>query len=444
VVRLWQVLVSLRTTAVLLAVFSFLLLLNVVLPQRAVDPVAHLAAVRSGALARFVLVTLGLGDVASSPPFLAALAALFLNLAAVLFDRVGTTLRRIRFAPPSDEQVRSLLRGEALSLAASTPFSLDRATETLARMGYRAVLVGERTIWGVKHRRALLGFAVFHASFFLMLLGGLLLYVTRDVVMLVGAEGATLDSRMGRVVRRAPAGPPSAMQLTIGQVEVRLAGGKPVDLAVTLTMEGEGPALSRVNHPARWRSVTALVEQAGIAPVLRLTDSKGFTVDHVVVSTAAPNGLPTRLELAGGDAIEVVVEPIPLSDAFPMREALSTTPVSIRVLRRGAKLFDGQLRSGGSLALGDRALHLEELRYWTGLRLVSERGGPLLIAGFVFAVVGTVWRMFWYRREVVAEWSEHGLVVAGRCEFFPTRFRDELAEVGRLLGGDARQGGSPA
>jgi hypothetical protein len=303
-------------------------------------------------------------------------------------------------------------------------------------MGYRAVVVGERRVWGVKHRLALLGFPLFHASFFLMLLGAGQLYLTRDVVTLVGAEGETLDSRQGGVVRRAPAGPPGAFRITIDRVDVRLAQGKPVDLAASLVLEGDGVALSRVNHPARWRALTALVERAGIAPVLRLTDGKGFTLDHVVVPTAAAGGLPTRLVLAGGDGIEVVVEPIPLSAAFPMREALSTTPVSIRLLRGGAKLFDGQLRPGETLALDDRALELQEVRYWTGLRLVHERGGPLLIAGFVLAVAGTVWRMFWYRREVVVAWGERGLTVAGRCEFFPARFRDELTEVGRLLGGE--------
>ena len=292
-------------------------------------------------------------------------------------------------------------------------------------------------VWGVKHRLALLGFPLFHVSFFVMLAGAGQIYLTRDVVTLVGAEGETLDSREGGVVRRAPAGPPGAFRITIDRVDVQLAAGKPIDLAASLALEGEGVALSRVNHPAQWRDLSALVERAGIAPVFRLTDEKGFTLDHVVVPTAAPSGLPTRLALAGGDGLEVVVEPIPLSAAFPEREALSTIPVAIRLLRRGEKVFDGRLRPGDSLTLGDRALQLQEVRYWTGLRLVHERGGALLIAGFVLAVAGTVWRMSWYRREVVVSWGDGGLAVAGRCEFFPARFGEELAAVGHLLGGEA-------
>ena len=138
----WKLLVSLRTTAILLAAFAVLLLANVVLPQRPVDPGAYQAAVRSGAIARFVLVTAGSGDVASSPPFVATLVALFLNLAAVLVDRLGATVRRVRFSPPTDAQLRAMLR-DAVSFEARAPVLPERAPELLARMGYRAVLVGE-------------------------------------------------------------------------------------------------------------------------------------------------------------------------------------------------------------------------------------------------------------------------------------------------------------
>lgn len=441
--RLWRSLVSLRTTAILLAIFAVLLLANVVFPQRAVDPGAHQAAVRSGAVAGFLLVTAGLGDVASSLPFLATLGALFLNLAAVLVDRLGATVRRVRFSPPTDAQLRAML-GDAACFDAPAPVSPEQAPGELARMGFRAIVVREGVVWGVKHRLALLGFPLFHASFFVLLLGGLQLYLTRDVVTLVGAEGETLDSRRGAVVRRAPSGEAGAFRLTVDRVDVRLADGKPVDLAATLVLDGEGAAVSRVNHPALWRELSVLVERAGIAPVFRLTDERGFTVDHVVVPTASPNGMPTRLVLAGGDAIEVAVDPIPLSAAFPVREALPRTPVALRLSRRGATVFDGKLRAGEAVTLGDRTLTLQEVRYYAGLRLVHERGGALLIAGFVLAVVGTVWRMFWYRREIAIAWEPHGLRVGGRCEFFPDRFRGELAEVARVLGADRGRGGGCA
>jgi hypothetical protein len=436
--RSWKALVSLRTTALLLVALSALLLINVLLPQRDSHPAAHAAALRAGPIARFTLVTLGFGQVATSPAFVVTLAALFANLAAVLMDRLGTTARRIRFASPSEAQVAALLAGgAALSLAARSPVPPQQAVDVLGRLGYRAVPIGARAVWGVKHRLALLGFPLFHASFFLMLAGAVQIYLTRDVVTVVGAEGQSLDSRRGGLVRRAPTGAAEPVQLTIERIDVRLEEGQPVDLAVTLVREGGGEtAVSRVNHPARWGPLTALVERAGIAPVLWLLDGAGYTLDRVVVPTAALDGSPTRLELGGTNGVEAVVKRIPLSEAFPMRDALASTPVSLRVLHRGAEVFDGSLRPGESVAVGGGLLRLQEVRYWAGLRLVSERGGALLVAGFALAVIGIVWRMLWYRREIAVGWSGEALVIAGRCEFFPARFHDEVEAVGRLLGGD--------
>ena len=66
---------------------------------------------------------------------------------------------------------------------------------------------------------------------------------------------------------------------------------------------------------------------------------------------------------------------------------------------------------------------------WAGLLIVSERGGSLLIAGFVLAVAGLVWRMLWYRREVLVGWDDECLTIAGRSQQYPLRFREELEEL---------------
>ncbi len=431
--RVWSVLVSTRTTAILLVVFAALLLLEVVLPQQAVDPEGFARAVRGGP-ARFVLVTLGLGQVSTSVFFLASLSAFFLNLAAVLADRLRTTLRRVRFAPPSEAQLGTLLeRSESLSIPRSAAIAAEEAPELLRRVGYRAVAVRPGMIWGVKHHLALLGFPVFHASFFLMCAGGIQLYLTRDVVTAVGAEGQPLDTRRGGLVRRAPLGAPEPMQFSVERVDVRLVDGKPVYLAATVARTGDGLSSTlRVNHPAHWGDVTILVERAGIAPVLWLTDARGFTLDRVVVPTALPGGSPARLRL-GGEDVEAIVQPTPVGPSFPERDALPRTPVALRVLVAGKTAFEGDLHPGEGLDLGDRVLRIQEVRYCASLRIVSERGGGLLVAGFALSVLGMVWRMLWFRREIAARWENDVVEIGGRAEFFPARFRDELGAIAALF-----------
>jgi hypothetical protein len=84
-----RLLTSLRTSAVLLCVLAFLLLLNVVVPQEMViGEQAFRSLIERSDLSRFFLSTLGLGRLPVSPLFLGLLALFLLNLAAVLISRV--------------------------------------------------------------------------------------------------------------------------------------------------------------------------------------------------------------------------------------------------------------------------------------------------------------------------------------------------------------------
>jgi hypothetical protein len=435
--RLREAAVSLRTTAVLLSALALLLLLSVLVPQASSDPEGFARAVRGGAAARFVLLTLGLGNVATSPPFLAILALFFLNLAAGLADRMGTTLRRIRFAPPTKAQREALLGPDALEGPLPEGDSGVRAREILEGLGYRTAPAGPSALWGVKHRLALLGFPVFHLSFFVLCAGGILLYLTRDVVTLLAAEGQVVDSSAGGVVRRAPLGPPSPVRIAVDRVDVRLEEGRPVHLSAALRLDAPGAPgrTARVNHPAGWGDLSVLVERAGIAPVLWLLDGQGFTQDRVAVLAAAPGALPTRVKLGPAADLEAVVEPASLGAGFPERAELPRAEVRLRLLAGDRDLFEGILRPGEGAPAGDRRVVLQEVRYWAGLRLVSERGGGLLVVGFLLSVVGIAWRMVWARREVAVAWDGGRLRVGGRGEFYPARFRGELEGIRDLISG---------
>lgn len=433
--RAWRVLVSMRTTAALLAALTALLVVNALVPQASFDPDAYALAVRGSRAARFALETLRLGSVSTSPLFVACVAAFFVNLAAVLVDRAGATWRRIRLRPPATAQVRALLEGDAVAAVAGPGPTAARAAEVLGGLGYRTLPVPDG-VWGVKNRLALLGFPVFHASFFLLLAGGLQLYLTRDVRTLVVAEGQEASSAGGAVVRRAPLGDAPPVRIALARLDPRLAAGRPVALDAALIVDGGPEAIARVNHPVERGAVSILVDRAGLAPVLWLTDRDGFTLDRVLVPVAN-HGPPTRVPLATGD-LEVAIQPEPLGPRFPDRAALPGAPLTLTVRARSAPPVDATLRPGEAVAAGDRVVRLQELRYWVELRVVRERGGPLLVAGFLLAVAGMAWRMLLYRREVVVTVGAGPARVAGRGEFFPARIAGEVRAIAELLGEAAR------
>lgn len=432
--RLWAIAVSMRTTAVLIAALSVFMLLNVLLPQAQTNPAAFGAALRRGAAARFVLETLRLGHVSTHPAFLLTLVVFLANLAAVLADRIGGTVRRLRLAPPAPGQRNALLEGAAkASVAGAVDDVTERATRILETLGYRVSPIGRGELWAVRHRWALLGFPVFHAAFFLLALGGGLVYWTRDVVAVGACEGQEVSSATGGVERRAPAGPADPVTVAVDRVDVKLEGGKPIDLSVAMRLLPAGVAgTARINHPLVSGDLSVLVDRAGIAPVLWVVDRDGFTRDRVAVMAVSNGDLPARAPLDGG-AVEAVLEPIAVGLGFPERAVLEKTRVSIRLREQGREVFSGRLAPGEGADLGDRVVRLQEIRYWASLRLIRERGGGVLVAGFLFAVFGISWRMLWHRREIVVVVSEGRVRLGGRSELYPRRFRAELQELLDLL-----------
>jgi len=454
--RLWKAFTAPRTTVVLLVLLAVMLLLNVMVPQEAVLGPEEFASMLTGRpVARFFLVTLGLGRLATSPVFIAVLVLFFVNLSAVLVARLGPTLRRTRMHERSEQGLAAWARMEE-SLSADLPAAWEpgRIVRALQGFGYRARRPGERTFWGVKHRSAPLGFLLFHLSFFLLCAGGVAIYLTRFVGTAVVTEGQEFAGQYQDVLRYAPWGGPPDLSFTLDEVEPRFEAGEPVHLGATLSILGAGPVVrrrARVNDPARWGSTIVLVQAAGIAPILWLQDAGGFTIDRVAVAARTrssgtglgdepPREDVTEVPLAGGRVV-ARIEPLAPGTPFPTREDLGTTPIRLSVVRtaegEGGErqvLYEGSLRPGEAAPLSAGAgsegrLVLEELRYWAGFQIIDERGGGLLMAGFIAGVLGLVWRLLLHRREVVVHWDDERVRLVGRSEYFSGHFRRELVAL---------------
>ena len=437
--RPFRLFVSARFTVALLCVVALLLLLNAMLPQAAVlgEPSYADVLQRSGPFARFVLEDLRFGRMATSPIFLVVLGLFFFNLVTVLAMRLGPTWRRIALRPRSEHGLQAWARLEE-SLAAPLPrgWSAAEVARTLRGFGYRVRRPGNKTFWAVKHRTAPLGFLLFHLSFLLFCGGGTLIFYTRFVASAVLSEGQRFSGEYGSIERARPLGEPPALKFSLERADPRFESGEPVHLGAVFRFEQPGGSFertSRVNHPARWGTTSLLVQRAGVAPVLWLQDENGFTLDRVAVPVRTRGGQPTEIELGDG-TLRAFVHPLGDSAAFPSREQLGRTALRFQLTQESVVVFDGLLRAGEAAELDRGRLVLEELRYWVGIRIVSERGGGLLIAGFIAGILGLIWRLLCYRREVALTWDERDFHLVGRSEFFSTRFRQELRSIFSTLG----------
>jgi hypothetical protein len=225
------------------------------------------------------------------------------------------------------------------------------------------------------------------------------------------------------------------MRFTVQQIDAVFEGGEPVHLSASLRFQDRaGAAIKRseVNHPARWGSSTLLVTQAGLAPKIWLQDLQGFTLDRVAVAAATLSGRTTAVPLASG-ALIAELRPVVDRADFPDREGLRVTELEVTLRRDEQVLFEGRLLPGQHAVFDDAVLVLEDIGYWVGLYVVSERGGSFLVAGFILGTIGLVWRLMLYRRELAVVWDEQGFGVAGRAEYFSDRFKTELATVKQFL-----------
>ncbi|MBD3867914.1 MAG: cytochrome c biogenesis protein ResB [Acidobacteria bacterium] len=438
-------LASLKTTIFLLLVLAVLLFLNVALPQEStLGKEAFDALIRqAGPVYRFVLGDLGLGHMATSPVFLAALGLFFLNLGVVIAGRIGPTIRRVRLKPRAESGLRAWT-GMEESLSGELPavWSADHAVETLKGFGYQVRKVGEKTVWAVRHRTAPLGFLAFHFSFFLICAGGALLYYSRFVGDVILVEGQQFQGEYQQVVREPPLFPPPDLRFALQKVVPLYEDGFPLQLGAVFRFMTGGGAIDReswINRPAAVGSAKLLVHRAGLAPVFWLQDGDGFTLDRVSVVAATLGKAPTLAPIGDG-AISIEIEPLEPDARFPELADLPDTGVSLRIVSEGMELFRGVLRPGEAASWSGGRLVLEELRYWVAFQVIAERGGGLLIAGFVLGITGLIWRLLWYRREVALSWDASEFRLTGRGEYFSQRFHEELGSIRDYLAAGPEKG----
>jgi cytochrome c biogenesis protein ResB len=275
------------------------------------------------------------------------------------------------------------------------------ATRVLRGHGFQVRRVSETVLFAVKHRTAPLGFLIFHVSFFLLFIGGGLIYYTRFVGVTTLVEGQEYE------------------------------GGFPVHLGASVRLRRAGGSVSmntRVNHPATWGPATLLIRKAGLAPGLWLQDKDGFSIDRLLVAAKTMGNEPTTIPAGDGD-LSVTIEPLPEGSDFPSRADLSETAIRLQVTEGEREVFRGALLPGEVASWDGGRLVLEEIRYWAGFQVVEERGGAVLIFGFVLAVVGLTWRLLWYRRTVAVVWDDQEVRLVGKGEYYRGHFKKELEGI---------------
>lgn len=455
--RVHQAFLRPRVTIGIIAMLLVLFIAGLLIPQKALFPSPQ--QYEQWNADHPVLAALKLNDIYVAPVTIAFLALFFLNLVAVLVPRIPVTLRRAYLLDRDRAVAAGLQRTDAahgLTLAVdATPAGgaqlADRTAAFFRKRHWHVLAGGGGALLAVRNRFSPLGFLLFHVSFLLCLVGGLLVVYTRFSGSLLLTEGEAFHADMARIkVIDSPKAFHALPDLgiTLLRVAPRYEGSTSTGLSVAMRVQyftESFDAVAGINEPVRRGALSLLPRAVGISPLFVLKDRGGRTVTdgfftlNVLKGTEDSFQFPdlpyTIAVLFYPDFVEKDGKPASLS------QEIRNPVFHIRVLKDGKMLYDGLRKPGEAAPFDAFELSFGELRYWVDVLLVREYGTVPLAAGFLLGAAGLVLRLLFPQRSVGIRVEEREAApplvhLGGSGEYYPQTFRMELARLAAELAGD--------
>lgn len=430
---------SLRLTLVLIVALCSVFLLGLWIPQKGVlKRDLYLQWKSSSPDLVAVLDSLGFTSIYTSPITLLLWALFFMNLTLVMWQRVSGVRKRI--VPPDSARPFPLVEG---SYQHHAVISLDAARDpgdVLRRLRanrYRTYGTAARFA-AVKNRLAPVATLFFHLSFFLILAGGAVSFYTRFAATVDLAEGESFTAALDRynATPRLPRiGTPPSATFTVDRIIPVVEEETPVGLSVRLVGPGEEGHDVEINSPYKVDSTSFVIQNLGVAPLIILTDRVGRELDGAYVKL---NVLKGRRDVFSMQGLHFDVDFFPDYVVIDGRESTRSLEVKnpaflFHIQENDAFVARRIVRPGGSIEFAAYRLRMPEMRYWVRFYVVKEHGVGIMYAGFGTATAALIWRLLFYRREIIGaidlEGGQRVLRLAGRAEFYKALFEDEFHKV---------------
>jgi hypothetical protein len=364
----------------------------------------------------------------------------FLNLALVMWQRLPLLKNRIALSEAKISDP-STAGGYSFRNSYPLPANLDGAMIVgyLHKRGY--TLVGDgNAFYGVKNRLSPIASALFHLSFFLILIGGLTSFYTQFIAYLELAEGETFQGELARYVQMpAPTlpkiGSPPNVAFTIKSIVPLVSGFTETGLKVQLVDDRGRNHVLDINRPYHDDNTSFVLKNLGMAPLFVIKDPAGKEIDGAVVKLNVLKGATDSFSLGDFEfKAKFFPDYVRENGKGATRSQEFNNPVFvILAMRDGKKIAEGAVPRNGALEFAGYRLEMQELRYWVRFSVLKEHGIVIVYAGFAIACLAVIWRLLLYRREIVGAVREEGgqrhLVVAARSEFYKIFAEDEFIKL---------------
>ncbi len=226
-----RILRSLRFTIFIITVIVLMLILGTIIPQKRLLGIENYIKWKKDNpfLVSFLDKT-GFTEIYTSPLMLSLWSIFFLHLIYMMSERIRIIWRRVRGVPQSG----FMTHGE--------PFSVDVTIHDLSSRLYRKgymIYCNNDSFTAIKNRFSPLLTIIFHLSFLIILLGGLVSFYTNFKGFVSLAEGEEFGGRF-EIIRMPYVGDLPSLNFTIKEIHpVYYRGEIPVSLKVTIISDGE-------------------------------------------------------------------------------------------------------------------------------------------------------------------------------------------------------------
>ncbi len=459
---MFSFLTSRRIVSILLGAFIVLLVLGALIPQENSSPLFEVNVWQNNhPLLAKVTQVVGGTKLYTSYPFLVVSGLLLLSTAMCTVQRIG--LLRKEELPSIDTDFSVELSPQALEEGYAEVVTYVRhclrkhgcfaKTESFPVEAIVVVRKGGLGRWGS---------VLFHFSFLILLIGALASVWTRSEGSFILTEGQSFRGTPAEFVSRQPAALP---WYGVGDFEIVLQQfvpqeGQPPTYASKLIFSQEGKEAERLDvrtfQAGSYAGRTFYQKEHGFSPRFLVKTAAGQDLfDGFVALASSFSDDEVRYEnvfsiVEGSLKIEGQLFPDAVQKAGQWR-SLSPKPnrpvFLARIEQRGVPVFEGPIPLGEALELEGLQISFTELRYWSGLQMVTDLGVPILYAGFFLGCLGLVLRTlissetFWLKAVPSAETTS--LVLYGAAErdqaLFAEKFQvlvDELRAGLREMKGD--------
>jgi hypothetical protein len=209
----------------------------------------------------------------------------------------------------------------------------------------------------------------------------------------------------------------------------------PTGITVKLVDAGGKPHEVEINSPYVVDNTSFVFKHLGMSPLFVLKDASGRELEGAFFKLDVLQGRQDRFALAGFEFTARFYPDYSVENGAPVTRSqeFNNPTFTILVERDGKKVAEGTVPKNGVLEFAGYRLEMREMPFWVRFYVIKERGLAILYSGFALATFAVIWRLLFFRREIVGAVREEDgsphLFIAARAEYYKSLAEDEFVKL---------------